>query len=293
MAKRLDAGATLEEALAAQGPRFPRHVRQLVLAGVQSGQLAEVLEEFVDIKREHLEVRRRVWLALGYPIALLSLLSLVFVLLHYLVVEEFRTIYMDFELMLPSTTLLVLAIWEPLTLTMAGGTAALILVVVLLAALPKSVFLSQFLHRFPVLGPVWRFSRLSQCCRMIAIFLGQKVALPRALQLTAVGVEEPDLARVCRELAAEVEQGRPLVEGLAARRQFPPSMIPLIDWGQQNSVPAEAFRASADMFRTRARTQSTRLQTLALPLVYLWIVMLMIMYLAAFLRPLLFLSSSM
>ena len=42
-----------------------------MLAGVRSGRLAEVLEEYVDLQHSQSELRRRVWMALAYPFILL------------------------------------------------------------------------------------------------------------------------------------------------------------------------------------------------------------------------------
>ena len=75
LADRLDAGDDLLDALESQGRSLPAHLRGLMLAGVRSGRLAEVLEEYVDLQRSQSELRRRVWLALAYPFILLLFMT--------------------------------------------------------------------------------------------------------------------------------------------------------------------------------------------------------------------------
>jgi type II secretory pathway component PulF len=65
MAKQLEAGATLDDAIAAQGDRLPAHLRGLVTAGVRSGRLAQVLSEFVEARRTAADLRRRALLSLA------------------------------------------------------------------------------------------------------------------------------------------------------------------------------------------------------------------------------------
>ena len=55
--------------------RLPVHLRGLMLAGVRSGRLAEVLEEYVDLQHSQAELRRRVWIALAYPFVLLLFMT--------------------------------------------------------------------------------------------------------------------------------------------------------------------------------------------------------------------------
>src|SRR6185437_16513113 len=78
ISNQLHRGLPLDEALASQGPRFPSHLRGLVLAGLHSVRLGAVLEEFVSLERRAALVRGQVGLALAYPLLLISLLLGVF-----------------------------------------------------------------------------------------------------------------------------------------------------------------------------------------------------------------------
>ena len=90
IAAALDAGATIEDALDAEGTRFPPHVRGLILAGARSGRLGEVLEDFVDLERYRIELRRRIRLILAYPALLVAIMAALCVLLGVFVIPPFR-----------------------------------------------------------------------------------------------------------------------------------------------------------------------------------------------------------
>ena len=63
LAARLERGEKLETAIAAQGSRLPAHLRGLIVAGVRSGRLPIVLDQFAALARRQQDLRRRVLLA--------------------------------------------------------------------------------------------------------------------------------------------------------------------------------------------------------------------------------------
>jgi len=286
MASQLEAGATLDAVIKAQGPRFPAHLRGLVLAGLRSGRLAEVLEEFVDLQRAQLELRRRLWLSLAYPIVLLSMLTLLLAFLQFVLTPTFVRVFYDFQTQLPALTKFFLRTAGPATWFLSGGLLLLAVVVLLLAAMPKAAWVSPLLYGIPLVGPLWRFGRLVQFSRLMAVLLEQEVPLPEALRLSAEGVRDAYLAEGCRRAADGVEAGYPLAECLTSQRRFPPSMIPLVDWGQRASAMGDAFRASAEVFAGRIQTQGIFLETILLPLTFLVIALFIGFFIVAMFLPL-------
>ncbi len=286
LAKRLRAGATLEQALKSQQSRFPAHIRGLLLAGVRSGQLPEVLEEFVDIRNNDLEMRRRISLSLAYPTVLLGLVAVLFLFLEVMMVGAFREIYDDFEVDLPFITKFTLETIGPGALILAGWAMVLFVAVFLLPRIPGPAGFCRVLYAIPLVGPLWRFSRLAQCSRLIGVLLSQRIPLPEALRLAAAGVPDAYLAAGCRRVANEVESGRRLSESLTDRSQFPPSMIPLIQWGEQAPALDDSFRAAAEMFEGRVQTHGVFLEAVMVPITFFIIVTIVTTFMLALLLPL-------
>jgi type II secretory pathway component PulF len=286
LAARLDAGVDLSAAIDAEGRRLPPHLRGLVLAGVRSGRLAEVLEEYVDLQRSQLELRRRVWLSLAYPIVLLTLLAALTIVAKVFIVAEFVKIFRDFGTNLPALTQLFIGASRPgmwLAVLLLAAMAALPIVLWLA---PGAAWVWPLLYRVPMIGPLLRWSHLSQFSRLMCLLLEQRVPLPDALRLTAAGLRDADLARACRQVAGDVEAGRPLYESMAARRQFPASLIPVVEWGQRAPALPDAFRAAAEMFEGRAQSHGTLLEAVLLPIVFMIITGCAGVFIVAMLLPL-------
>jgi general secretion pathway protein F len=289
---QLERGATLDTVIQSQGSRFPAHLRGLILAGLRSGRLAEVLEEYVDLWRARGELRRRIWLSMTYPLVLVVAITLVLIVLQVGVVPAFAEIFDDFGVDLPVLTTFFLDVIGPATLLL--GVLLILLAVVLLvsAAIPAVAWVGPWVHLVPLLGPLWRYGRLVQWARLTGMLLEQQVPLPEALRLSAAGAGDACLAEASRWAAAEVEAGRPLADCLMQRRPFPPSMTPLVDWGQQTGALGDAFRASAEMFEGRAQVQGVSLESVLLPVSLVMLAVFVGLFVSAMMLPLVSLIQS-
>ena len=277
---------TCVAALESQGRMLPTHLRGLMLAGMRSGRLAEVLEEFVELSRSQLELRRRVWLTLAYPFVLLLFVTVLAAFASVYIVDAFAKIFRDFNTTLPGMTVMVLNGSRPMMWFFVGLVGLSVLGPLLLWMAPGVGWVWPVLYRVPMVGPLLRWSHLAQFSRLMGMLLEQQVALPDALRLTAAGSRDANLARGCRRVADDVEQGRVLYESMAARRQFPASLIPVIRWGQQAPALPDAFRAAAEMFEGRVRSQGTLLETMLLPIMFLAILIFVGFFVIAMFLPL-------
>ncbi len=283
LAERIEGGASLEEALETVGDQLPRHVRGLIEAGATSGTLGQVLEGYVDLQRDQAELRRRMWLAVAYPLLLLGLLAGLFVFFGAVLAPGFHEVFMDFEAKLPFMTELFfwffpVGVWYTLGLLVA-------LVGLFLFALfgPAPRWMRLCVFEIPVFGPFCRWSRLMPFARLMALFIEQGTPLPEALRLTAAGLPDRHLAAGCLRAAEEVSSGRSLGEGLAAAGTFPPSALPLFDWGDRFGSLSVAFRFVADSFQGRTRFQVELMHVIALPAVMLVVLLAGLNILALFL----------
>lgn len=271
LAAELDAGRRLDAALEVQGPRFPAHLRGLILTGVRSGRLAETFEEFVTIQRNRIEQRRRLWMILAYPLFLVLMLLGLFVFFSMVITPMLTEMVASFEFRSSPLTVLLGHMTSPAAALWVLGISAGLAVAAILTGVMrgKAAWAQDLCYNVPVLGPLWRWGRLAEFSRLMGVLLEQQVPLPTALRLTADGLGDPSLAAGCRRLAELVAGGAGLADSLPRVRQFPASLRPIVQWGQQIPALPEAFRAAAEMYEGRARSQAMFLEVILLPLVLL------------------------
>ena len=249
LADRLEAGDDLAAALQSQGQNLPEHLRGLMLAGVRSGRLAEVLEEFVDIQQRQGELRRRMWLSLAYPCILSFLMVALLVLARLSVINGFASLFRDFGTELPGLTVFVLQAWGPLTWLAVGLLVGRSGFRCCCGRFPQRVGSGAWLAGCRCSGRccggvTWRsLPGCWECC------WSSKWPCPMPCGCAQAGLRNADLARGCRLAADDVQGGCPLDESLAARRQFPPSLVAMVRWGQQAPAVADAFRRERKCWR--------------------------------------------
>jgi type II secretory pathway component PulF len=257
LAEEIEAGRSLDEALATQGDRFPAHLRGLIVAGLRTGRLAEVLGGFVGEGDLGATIRRRLWLSLLYP-ALLALTALAFVgVLSAYGASDIGPVLRDFGINLPGLSLDLLSVVETI-----GRVGPWLILGIWLAALAGWVLgrllftpteRRLFLHRLPLIGPIWRDTALADFCRLLAWLLDAQVPLGEALTLAGGGVRDPVLADACRSAASGIERGQPLSEAVGAHPAFPPGLAPLLRWAESLRSPAQVARLAGAIFEARAR----------------------------------------
>jgi type II secretory pathway component PulF len=269
IAGQLDAGGSLEDALASQQGLFPRHFYALILAGVRSGRIAESLEELVSIQRQTMELRRRVKLTMAYPLLLIAFSVLLFVGFATLIVPGFARLFADFGADLPVSTQFVIGLAEPGLSGSLAGLAVVMLGLGVLSAFRGQAAVQWILYRTPLFGALWRWHGLVEFARLTALLLDQQITLPDALRLTAGGIASVELQHACRRAAERVEAGQSPAESFGGERAVPPSLRPLLAWGQRLPALAQAFHAAAEMFEARTRVYATLLESVMPPAILL------------------------
>lgn len=286
LADRIDAGLSLDAALAAEGPRVPEHLRCLLEAAVRSGRFAEVIDEMVAVERTRLDARHRLGLAFAYPLFLLAVILLIYGMSVY-IVPQFGKIYADFGTQLPVLTQVMLRICSPLAVScvLAMILLAVLVVLIALGGRTRSAAMQRALYRLPIVGPIWRFRSLAEFSRLTGLLLELNVPLPQALRAVAGGLREGDLRVAARALAEQVESGVPFSDAMARRREFPATFKPLVRWGEQTPALADAFRGTAEMCEGRLRFQGMFADAILLPVMLVVVVFFVGVFIASLMLP--------
>lgn len=259
VADDLEQGRSLEEAVRVRGDRFPPHLAGIVRAAVRSGRMAEVMAEAVRAERIGIDLRRRLWLSLAYPITLLSAFLTLFIFLSVYVLGDFEVMIRDFNYELPEITVALFYVSNFL------ADSGVVLIVAMIAISVSFWLIGRGTGRtwrrrlsgsLPLIGSLGRYMAMAEFSHLLAILLDCEVPLPEALPMAGDGVRDPDLANTCRAVADEISAGRTLTEAAPAFRIFPSGFSRLLGWAEKSGTLPEALRLAGEIFEGRARTQS-------------------------------------
>jgi type II secretory pathway component PulF len=259
LATTLESGIPLEQALETHGSSIPPHLRGLVIAGMRSGDMGDLLGRFSEYVSIRAELTRKLWLSFAYPALTAGIALALLALICVGVVSRFEAIYKDFNIPLPRPTraLVVFSrMIESASVGLAIAAGALLCIWVAARLLLPRPLRRSLAGRLPLLGKVWRLMSLAEFCHLLALLVEGRLPLPEALRLTGEGVENADIDGACRVMAGQVESGRSLAQSMAERVMFPFGLPRLLRWAENQKSLPEVLHMAGLMFEARARSQS-------------------------------------
>lgn len=282
VAGQLEAGHTLDEALAGQPRLKDGNLGRLIEAGVRTGTLAQILSELVDIERASRELGRTIRLAISYPllilasVVVLAILVSLFLLPGFQEATGFQAIHLGWQLDLsdrvsriPLSTRIVMWFSGPrlaIALACVAGGTALLALLIRLVCQPATYW--RWIEKTPFVGPMVLWRNVATWARLMGLFLEHGIPAPAALQMAASGVRDANVAEKSRALATFTSAGHGLAASVAADARLPASLWPLLRWGEDAGALPAALRTAGDMFENRVRIRAGLLRIVLPPLVF-------------------------
>jgi general secretion pathway protein F len=268
---RVTGGASLSEALAAEGDVVPEHFWRLVRAGEESGSLAQVLTELATFLERSVELRTRILTAMLYPMLLLAAAALTIVVILSVMLPAILPLFRDAGVE-PPVLIRVLSSLERALL----GSPALTLTV--LAAMAGGVIWTtasrgardardRVMLRLPLIGGLVQRAGTARFARTMATLLRNGVPMLEALHVSS-GVMRNGAFRAAIEGAgADVNRGGGLLAPLTASGLFPDLALRLIGVGEQSGQLPSMLGRVADIYDHDLQQQLERILAVATPLI--------------------------
>jgi type II secretory pathway component PulF len=259
LADEVEQGRPLDEALDHLGSRVPDSLRGIIRAAGRSGKVAEILGESARLQQLGIELRRRLWTSLAYPMVLLAFFLLIFYFVAFYVIADFENIYADFGVNLPWTTIVLIRaarFAREFGLAVGGALLAIGLGVLVANWASGGRLGRPLVSRLPVLGAVWKSTAMAEFCHLLSLLMEAGVPLAEALPMAGGATRDPDLAWGGRAAAAGVVAGELLPRAVARAGVFPNGFARLIDWAEGGGSLPGALRVAGALFEARARPQA-------------------------------------
>jgi general secretion pathway protein F len=259
LCQRLERGESLDDALQTGKGSLPAHLSGLIVVGVRSGRLGEIMDWFLHYVRRQAELRRRCRASLLYPAILMTagIFAAIFGLL--LLVPGVRPIYTDMGLELPGMTTALLAASDFLR---HYGLIVLATVIVLLAGAPLLLWrlggkplLDRTLAGTPFVGTMFRCSALASFCELMSMFVSARLPLPQAVRLAGEGCHDADLDEKFGAIAESLEQGQDDTELYRRLAGISPHLIHVFHSKSRETNFAEALLGAVRIYENQARVQ--------------------------------------
>lgn len=242
-------GFSLAEALGKAPRAFPPYYRAVVSAGQASGRLGDVLERLATHLEKSRKLRRKLLSALIYPLVLgvvaMVVVSLLMIFVVPAVVEQFNTIGQD----LPPLTDAVIAVsnfmrgWGLLVLPLLFVAGWFVRRMFAVPAL--KLRWDHFVLGLPLFGKVSRSVNAAQFARTFATLSGSGATVPDALVAARGSVGSQVFKKAVTQVRRQVEEGQPLHRAMRGTDVFPPMLVHMVASGERGGdLPAMMGRAA-------------------------------------------------
>jgi type II secretory pathway component PulF len=259
LAKDMDRGQTLAEALASPSRGIPPVYRAVVEAGMRTGRLAGALESLASSLRRVADTRRAVAAAMLYPLIVLLAAWGLFVFFVVVLVPRAWPLLRDSGFKDNAMIAWVVRagdsawIWGPIV-----PVVVLLLVVFWWrrssqASLVESRWSRLLLGWLPWIGHMLRATRTATFVDILALMIENEAPLDQAVVLAAEASGDRQTLHAARLLAERLRQGQSLDAATLAAAAFPPLLGWLIASGQRRGALLPALRHASETYHRRAR----------------------------------------
>lgn len=282
-------GQSLSDAIGNFPAAFPSLYRASLSAGEETGRLDLVLERLADYTENTSSLRRRILIALIYPIILTVVAILIVTGLLTYVVPKVVKVFEESGQALPLLTRGMIAISEFLQAWGLWLLLAVVLGGILLRLLFRQPGPKLALHRFmlgmPLLGSIVRNLNTSTMARTLAIMSGSGVPLLTAMSASSQVVNNLAMRQAMEQARSDVGEGMSLSKALKKSQLFPPLLTQMVASGEASGRLDQMLEKSAQVQENELEARTSIMVGLFEPMMILVMGAIVLLIVLAILLP--------
>jgi type IV pilus assembly protein PilC len=265
----VEAGSTLNEALAKHPAVFDGLYTHMVSAGEAGGILDDILARLATYIEKTDSLKRKVKGALTYPAVVLTVAAGVTIFMLTAIIPTFARLFGDFGAELPLPTRVVLgmsaflkAAWWVL---LGGAVAAVVALRRYYSTDNGRHAIDRAFLRIPVLGDVLKKAGVARFTRTLGTLVSSGVPILRGLEITAETAGNIIISDAVKETRNSIGQGETISGPLARCEVFPPMVVQMIAVGEETGALDQMLGKIADFYDDEVDTTVATLTSVIEP----------------------------
>jgi type IV pilus assembly protein PilC len=252
IARTVESGGTMSEALAAHPKVFSPLYVNMVRAGEMGGVLEQVLRRQAEFMEKGMRIKSKVKAAMFYPAAVMLVAAGIVTLLLVFVIPRFQMVFEGLVpgRSMPAFTLAVLNLSELVKNHILGVGAVLLALVVAFQFFIHTRNGRRWFDGFklvvPAAGGVCRKVALARFTRTLGTLLGSGVPILQALTIVKETAGNVVVGDMIARVHDNVKEGGTLAEPLKTSKLFPAMVGGMVDVGEQTGALPDMLLKIAD-----------------------------------------------
>ncbi len=253
MARDIEQGSTLSEALA----RYPRQFDALYVNMVRAGEVGGVLEAVLNKIAEFLERRAalisKIRSAMVYPVVVLLFASIIVLCILWFIMPKFEDIFKQLGAEMPWLTQKLINAsntlrerwWVPL-LYLIGFIIAWIL---FKRTKPGKLIIDTVKLKLPIFGTLFRKAAIVRFSGTLATLITSGVPILQALDIVRETSGNEVVTRAMDDVYESVKEGESIHEPLRACEVFPPLVVHMVAIGEETGAIDQMLNKVAEAYQ--------------------------------------------
>jgi len=273
--KEVKGGSSLSVALKKYPNHFSNLYISLVKSGEASGKLSDILLKLSDNLEKQREFRGKMKGALIYPtIVVIGMVAVMFIMITF-VVPKLLGLYKDFNIELPFTTKILIAVssfsaqfWP---FIIVATFAIVVLFKQYLRTKAGKLMFDSLILKVPVIKNVVRISALVDSTRTLSILINSGVSILDGLSIVVETTDNAIYEAAFRDIYTQVEKGSSLGAAMTKQQVFPPLLVQMTTVGEQTGHLDETLLRVSNYFEMESAMAVKAMTTLIEPLILVFL----------------------
>lgn len=267
----VESGLSLSEGMAKHPKVFDELYVSMVRAGELGGSIDTVLKTVATALEKQVAITRKIRGAMAYPVVVVSVISLLFVVMMVLIVPVFKKLFKTLNAPLPAPTKVVIDISNILVSWRAG-----ILVLVIIGAVvgfrrwiateKGRAKWDEWKLKPPIFGPLVHKTALARFSFTLSSLIRSGVPLMESLDIVGRASGNAVMANATQEIKRAVREGRPFADPMRANPVFPQLIVQMVDVGEQTGALDDMLGKAADYYQGEVDQTVDNLSSILEPL---------------------------
>jgi type IV pilus assembly protein PilC len=290
VAKNIEEGLGLTDALRKHPKIFDRVFINLVAAGEVSGSLDKVLQRLALYYEKAASLQRKVKSAAAYPTLVFFLVVGVVFFMMAFVVPTFQSMFAQNKAELPAMTKVLIqasGFVQQYWYMIVGGFVSLIVGAVMLLKNPEfRRGFDPFLLRVPLFGPLIMKIGIARFARTFGTMIQSGVPILEALEITSRVAGNYAIETAIAKTRQSITEGNSIADPLAKARVFPKMAISMIAIGEQTGALDQMLTKIAEFYEDEVDAAVTAVTSVMEPLMIVFVGIVVLVVLVPMYLPL-------
>ncbi|MFH0765289.1 MAG: type II secretion system F family protein, partial [Calditrichota bacterium] len=273
--------------------KHPKAFGDLYVNSVKAGEVGGVLDEVINrltgVMQRDAEIRKSVKAAMRYPIIVVTMMAIAFLVLTSLVVPKFAEIFNTVGLKLPLPTKVLIALaaflqsfWW-LLIIVVGGT---IFGVAYFKKTEKGAYWwDGLLLKMPIFGPLVLKTAMTRFAKMFETLSRSGLPILQTFDVVSRTIGNLVVGDALMKASEGIEHGRGVAVSLEETGLFPPLVIRMINVGEESGAIDDMLANIAEYYDAEVRSSVDGMTALIEPMLTVGMAVMVLLFALAIFLP--------